>query len=153
MERHIQSVIAAKAEAAARAEEVAKAAAMEEDIRAVEELSSQQQLVAANRHNAAKKEKLPALKRATPEATHMLLAVQQGSSPAGQTLQVLNLRDSRKGSEVALVAEELQKRNAVIDEDVAARKRSAVELMNRLAFQQGLAAPHPDLLEETDVGN
>ena len=83
----------------------------------------------------------------------MLPAVQQGSSQASQTLQVLNLRSSSKGSEVGLVAEGLHKRYAVIDEDVAARKRSAGELMNRLALQQGLAAPHPDLLEETDVGN
>ena len=67
LERHIQAVIATEAEAAARAEEVAKTAAMKSDIRAMEELSSQQQLVAANRHNAAIQEKLQALKCATPE--------------------------------------------------------------------------------------
>ena len=141
-----------RAEATAAAEAAARHAAEKSERAKVEELSLQQQLDAANRRALAMEEELQQLKRATPEAAHMLLALQQASSQASQTLQALNRWDSRKGAEVSLVAEELAKRNAVIDDEVAARKRSSHELMNAIAMQQGLPAPHPQLLEETDAG-
>ena len=84
------------------------------------------------------------LKRATPEAAHMLLALQRASSQASQTLQALNRWDSRKGAEVSLVAEELQKRNAVLDEETLERRRQSNALMNAIAMQQGLELPHPE---------
>lgn len=77
----------------------------------------------------------------------MLLALQQASSQASQTLQALNRWESRKGSEVSAVAAELERRNSTIDEETAARRRSAGELMNAIAIQQGITPPHPDLLE------
>ena len=146
--RHVAGVLEAEATAAAEAEAAAQAAAVDAERQAVEELSLKQQLDAANRRALAMEEEIQALKRATPEAAHMLIALQQASSQASQTLQALNRWDSRKGAEVSLVAEELQKRNAVIDEEVAARRLESHRLMNNLALAQGLPAPHPHLLEQ-----
>ena len=148
LQRHVQAVLQAEATAAAEAEAAASAALVEKERQAVEELSLKQQLDAANRRAEAMAEELQQLKRATPEAAHMLIALQQASSQASQTLQALNRWDSRKGAEVSLVAEELQKRNAVIDEEVAARRLESHRLMNNLALAQGLPAPHPHLLEQ-----
>ncbi len=146
--RHVAGVLEAEATAAREAEAAAKAAAVDAERQVVEELSLKQQLEAANRRAEAMEKEMQALKRATPEAAHMLLALQQASSQASQTLQALNRWDSRKGAEVSLVAEELQKRNATIDEETAARRRSASELMNAIAIQQGITPPHPALLEQ-----
>ena len=96
------------------------------------------------------KRRLQQLKRATPEAAHMLMALQQASSQASQTLQALNRFDARKGAEVSLVAEELTKRNAVLDEEKEARKLDAHRFMNSVALAQGLPAPHPHLLQGGD---
>ena len=63
---------------------------------------------------------------------------------------MLNRWDSRKGSEVSLVAKELAKRKAVIGDEVAARKRSSNALMNAIATAQGLPVPHHYLLEVDD---
>ncbi len=92
-------------------------------------------------------QELADLKKASPEAGSLLLALSNANNQAMQTLQALNRWDSRKGAEVSLVAEELQKRNSTIDEETAARRRSAGELMNAIAIQQGITPPHPDLLE------
>ena len=151
--RHVQGVLEAEATAAAQAEAAAQAAAVESERKQAEELSLAQQLDAANRRNTALEEELQQLKRATPEAAHMLLALQQASSQASQTLQALHRFDAKKGAEVALVAEELTKRNAVLDEETAARKLDAHRFMNSVALAQGLPAPHPHLLEGDDGEN
>ena len=150
----LQSYVAAeearRVEASAAAAAAAKAAAEKAERDKVEELSLAQQLDAANRRAAAMEKELQDLKRATPEAAHMLLALQQASSQASQTLQALNRWDSRKGAEVSLVAEELAKRNAVLDDEASARRLEAHRFMNTVAQAQGLPAPHPYLLEEAN---
>ena len=141
-----------RAEAQAAAEAAARHAAEKAETAKLEELSLQAQLDAANRRAAAMEEELQQLKRTTPEAAHMLMALQNASSQASRTLEALNRWDARKSGEISLVAEELQKRNAVIDSEVADRKKSSSELMNAIALQQGLPAPHPHLLEVDDAG-
>ena len=152
LERHVAGVLQAEANAAAEAEAAAKAAAEQAERTKVEELSLQQQLEAANRRADAMAQELADLKKASPEAAYMLLALQQASSQASQTLQALNRWDARKSGEISLVAEELQKRNAVIDDEVAARRLESGRLMNELALRQGLPAPHPHLLEDQGDG-
>ena len=150
---HVAGVLEAEATAAAEAEAAASAALVEKERQAVEELSLQQQLDAANRRADAMAKELEELKRATPESAHMLMALSNMNQQASQTLAALNRWDSRKGAEVSMVAEELARRNATLDEETAARRRSAGELMNALALQQGLPAPHPELLQQEDQGD
>ena len=76
-----------RAEATAAAEAAARHAAEKAERAKVEELSLQQQLDAANRRAAAMEEELQQLKRATPEAAHMLMALQNASSQASRTLR------------------------------------------------------------------
>ena len=148
--RHVQGVLEDESKAAAEAEAAAQAAAVAAERQQVEELSLAQQLDAANRRADAMAAEMEKLKRATPEAAHMLLALQQASSQASQTLQALNRWDSRKGAEVSLVAEELTKRNAVLDDETSARRIEAHKFMNSVAIAQGLPAPHPHLIEVGD---
>ena len=148
--RHVQGVLQAEATAAAEAQAAARNAAEQAERTKVEELSLQQQLDAANRRAAAMEEELQQLKRATPEAAHMLMALQNASSQASRTLEALNRWDAKKSGEISVVAEELAKRNAVLDEETAARKLESHRFMNSVALAQGLPAPHPHLVEETD---
>lgn len=147
--RHVAGVLEAEASAAAEAEAAASAALVEKQRQAVEELSLQAQLDAANRRAAAAEEEVQQLKRATPEAAHMLMALQNASSQASRTLEALNRWDARKSGEISLVAEELQKRNSVLDEETAARRRESGRFMNSVAQAQGLPLPHPELEEES----
>ena len=144
LERYVETKLQEEAAEAALAEAQAKAAAEQQERQAVEELSLAQQLDAANRRAQAMEEEIKALKRATPEAAHMLLALQQASSQASQTLQALNRWDSRKGAEVSLVAEELAKRNAVIDEEVLERRRQSNQLMDAIRVSQGIEPLHTE---------
>lgn len=154
---HLASYVAAeerrRAEAQAAAEAAARHAAEKAEREKVEELSLQQQLDAANRRALAMEEELQQLKRATPEAAHMLMALQNASSQASRTLEALNRWDAKKSGEISLVAEELQKRNSVLDEEKEARLLESRRFMNSVAIAQGLPAPHPHLLEENDGGN
>ena len=151
--RHVQGVLQAEATAAAEAEAAARKAAEQAERTKVEELSLQQQLDRAHARNTALEEELQQLKRATPEAAHMLMALQNASSQASRTLEALNRWDARKSGEISVVAEELQKRNAVIDDEVAARRLEGHRFMNSVALAQGLPAPHPHLLEGDDGEN
>ena len=72
----------------------------------------------------------------------MLLALNQASFQASQTLQALNRWDIRKGDEVSLVAEELVKRSEVIDQEVLERRRQSNELMDAIRVSQGMEPLH-----------
>ena len=98
-------------------------------------------------------EELQQLKRATPEAAHMLMALQNASSQASRTLEALNRWDAKKSGEISLVAEELQKRNSVLDEEKAARLGRKPPLYERHCHRAGPAGTHPHLLEVDDGGN
>ena len=140
--RHVAGVLEAEANAAKEAEAAAQAAAEQQERQAVEELSLAQQLDAAVRRADALEQEVQSLKRATPEAAHMLLALQQASNQASQTLQALNRWDARKSGEISLVAEELQKRNAVIDEETLERRRQSNQLMDAIRISQGIEPLH-----------
>ena len=150
--RHVQGVLQAEVTAAAEAEAAARKAAEQAERTKVEELSLRQQLDAANRRADSMAKELEELRRAGPESAHMLMALSNMNQQASQTLAALNRWDNRKGAEVSLVAEELAKRNAVLDEETAARRLESHRFMNSVALAQGLPAPHPHLLEETDAG-
>ena len=148
LQRYVAAEEKRREEASAAAAAAARHAAEQAERNKVEELSLQQQLDAANRRNAAMEQELQELKRATPEAAHMLMALQNASSQASQTLQALNRWDAKKSGEISVVAEELSKRNSVLDDEVAARRLESHRFMNSVALAQGLPAPHPHLLQE-----
>ena len=140
-------------EASAAAAAAARHAAEKAERDQVEALSLQEQLDRANRRADAMTQELADLKKASPEAGNLLLALSNANNQAMQTLQALNRWDDRKGAEVSLVAQEITKRNATIDDEMAARRLESHRFMNSVALAQGLPAPHPHLLEGDDGEN
>lgn len=144
---YVQTALKEEAAEAALAEAKAKAAAEELERQQAQELTLQAELDAANRRADAMSQELQELKKASPESAHLLMALSNMNQQASQTLAALNRWDDRKSAEISLVAEELSKRNQVLDDEVLERKKAAAELMNNVAIAQGIAPPHPELLE------
>ena len=60
----------------------------------------------------------------------------------------------RSSEDISVVAQEVRKKNAVIDAEVAERKRANRRLFDDIRASQGLERQHPELLEEvTDAGS
>lgn len=155
--RHVAGVLEAEATAAREAEAAAQAAAVESERKQIQELTLQQQLDAANARADAMAAEIEKLRMATPEASAATMALMHATQQA-QNLRLQLQQDtgeiskwwSKNLNAVDDTATELRRKNTVLDEETAARKRESKALMNAIATQQGLPAPHPELLLEVE---
>ena len=147
-----------RAEATAAAEAAARHAAEQAEKKKVEEISLQQQLDAANARADAMAAEIEKLRMATPEASAATMALMHATQQA-TNLRLQLQQDTGEISKwwsknlgaVDDTAAELRRKNEVLDEEKAARQLDARRFMNSVAIAQGLPAPHPHLLEETDA--
>ena len=155
LERHVQGVLQAEAMAAQQAE-ATRVAEVSELERTKVELTQLQSLMAEQAKvieelRAEKKQ----LEMSTPEASAATLALMQASHQA-QTLRTELLKDVASASEwrtrfaedISDVAAEVRKKNAVIDAEVAERRRANKILFDDIRVANGQERQHPELLRE-----
>lgn len=158
LQRHVQGVLQAEALAAQQAEaaKLATAQQAEEDRFAALE----RELASERAKQEVLNKELADLKKASPEAASMVTILQGLTREAKDQFdrnekQMARMQQfaNEHGQALFSAASALNEQNKVVNETVEAKRRDSGRLMNAIALQQGLPAPHPHLLEENDDGN
>lgn len=146
--RHVDGVLQAEATAAAEAE----AAAMAELIKKQAEADAAVAPQMTRQEMQARIDELEAertmLRRDLQDRDHRLQLRQNTIEELDAAVRIRGIH----AEPLAEVVEGLATRKEGLDEATAAKRRESGRLMNALALQNGLPAPHPHLLEEDDGG-
>lgn len=152
LQRHVQGVLAAEAEAAAQAEAAALAATQQAEDDRFEAL--QKELEAERAKQEVLHNEIAELKRASPEAASMATILSQMTREANaafdrnqKLLAAMNRFVDKKGDEIADVAVLLAQQNETIDTEKAAKRDAGRRTMDDIRAQQGLPRLHPELVQ------
>lgn len=127
----------------------------------VEMAQLQQQMAESMKVISELREQNEKLQQAGPDAAAGAMALMAATRDAERLRREL-ITDLGAASEwrsafsedISVVAQEVRKKNAVIDDEVAERKRANRRLFDDIRASQGMERQHPELLEEvTDAGS
>nr|BDD45715.1 hypothetical protein 19 [bacterium] len=144
--RHVQGVLEAEATAAAEAQAAALAKLAQEEAAAEAAVAPEMSRQQMQDHIDSIEFQLQKLNRELDDANHRLKLKQNTIDDLDAALQLYGTH----AKPVEQVVDGLATRKEGLDEATAAKRRESGRLMNDLALQNGLPAPHPHLLEVDD---